>query len=1375
MTDDLIRIRVNDLGEFVRFRSCGRRFKLAINNREAAKNLPFAERLFNALDPVLQEVGRAAEDHWDRSLRDAGFRQLVGQTGASTMTWAEFILALSTIQPGETAYAREIEVSGFEGAFSLSGRIDFILVRWEGDRCILRVVEGKASRKDRTYQRLQLAAYVLVIQQLLISQPLFDIAGNLVDPRSVEGVVVRIDENTNEPQDVLNTPPLQLDTELADCQRLLAEDGILAYLSTVATDDVEFQLDAKCDSCVFSVHCFPECARQRRLELVGISPGHARILRELGVDTLDALAELDPAGEQASAARRTNGFDVDLGQLIALARARRATLPGGEEYPDEYPVQSLPYSGTGQLPSHEINGAALTRVYLQVDYDYTQNRIGALAAHVTASDHQIHTPFESTPDAEGVPRTRPSSRTVERIRTNPGVSPPEYEARDWSDAAGRDVVVPKATPWTGDFTEDARAEEELLEQFFRALIVAIGEVATARHVPLHIYVFSRSEITQLMEACARTNSRLLHSLRELLGCREGLEQLLFSCLQDEVSDRYALGWTSRGLTVVTSLPWFGSRFHWRRRIGQDDVDLDRVFEQDIFDFKTTLAVDEQGQWARGNEGSPRRFEIRARFHDSLPAPYWRAAWGTLPRPDDPTITDEKVKGALRRYLRAAPAGYLEAYLTARTHALRWLEERITFKNRELAKPVVDVEALRQFDLGVDSAGRAAIDFLQLDHHVKRTDWLANGLRPLSGRVYSGRTIPVRNVQAVDDSTMEAELDLDPFGLQPADFAARCDLGVGSYVRITPRSDAPLRGQTVSQLTQIGTTAEILSIDWEGGRLEFGIRPMFQPNGYVMRSSAPEQSWAHAAVDESVSDFVANHVERRLRNAAGSHAMGWFDPTNPLIPPLAAPNGAVAGAVEALLGQWQPPHASGRASLALDQQAAVSDGLTTRVQLLKGPPGTGKTATTAASILVRAAVALPPGGIILVAANTHLAVDTVLNRVREYEPTFRPEAAAAGLDLQALVLGRIDPKEPPLAPVHAVNSGACAAFVRQATHGSGLVIGGTTTGLLKLAHKLGQAAQFRHGFSADILIVDEASMMVFPHFLSLASLVRPDGQILLAGDNRQLAPIIAHDWETEDRPPVQVYQPFRSAYDAIDRIVAEAGLSPNAVGQSSLTFTFRLPQAIRQLIALVYRRDGIHLEGFEPPAYDDTDYVPVGGWADVWNGHELVLVVHDERQSRKHNPVECGIIEALLEANPDPREHTVAVITPHKAQRQLLHEVLDEDHGEVASVIDTVERLQGGERPNIIVSGTRSDPHAIGAAASFILNLNRANVAFSRTQARLIVVCAQSLLDHVPPEIEDYETAMLWKSLRTICSQPLFEVELGGARVRAMVPPSPPLV
>jgi hypothetical protein len=51
-----------------------------------------------------------------------------------------------------------------------------------------------------------------------------------------------------------------------------------------------------------------------------------------------------------------------------------------------------------------------------------------------------------------------------------------------------------------------------------------------------------------------------------------------------------------------------------------------------------------------------------------------------------------------------------------------------------------------------------------------------------------------------------------------------------------------------------------------------------------------------------------------------------------------------------------------------------------------------------------------------------------------------------------------------------------------------------------------------------------------------------------------------------------------------------------------------------------------------------------------------------------------------------------------------------------------------------------------------------------------VVCADTLLDHIPPELEDYESAMLWKSLRNLCSRGVFHSDVQGHAVRVLAPP-----
>jgi superfamily I DNA and/or RNA helicase len=152
------------------------------------------------------------------------------------------------------------------------------------------------------------------------------------------------------------------------------------------------------------------------------------------------------------------------------------------------------------------------------------------------------------------------------------------------------------------------------------------------------------------------------------------------------------------------------------------------------------------------------------------------------------------------------------------------------------------------------------------------------------------------------------------------------------------------------------------------------------------------------------------------------------------------------------------------------------------------------------------------------------------------------------------------------------------------------------------------------------------------------------------------------------------------------------------------------------------------------------------WAE---GARLYLILHDERESRQSNRFEVELIRELLQqAQPALDTGSVAVLTPHRAQRSMLSEQLQGQ--EAVDMVETVERLQGGERPVVIVSGTASEPNAIAKSAEFLLDLNRSNVAFSRCQERLIVVCSRSLLDHIPADLENYQAALLWKSLRARC-------------------------
>jgi len=328
----------------------------------------------------------------------------------------------------------------------------------------------------------------------------------------------------------------------------------------------------------------------------------------------------------------------------------------------------------------------------------------------------------------------------------------------------------------------------------------------------------------------------------------------------------------------------------------------------------------------------------------------------------------------------------------------------------------------------------------------------------------------------------------------------------------------------------------------------------------------------------------------------------------------------------------------------------------------------------------------------------------------------------------------------------------------------LVLCGTVNESLKAAKALGVGTML----FADGLVIDEASMMVFPDFLALSTLVGQGGEMMLAGDHKQLAPITSHDWDRETREQVVRMTPHESAYRAINDLAART--VPGAIGRSALSITYRLTPELTHLISGVYRDEGVGLVSRKEQEAKDLRFDSL---EDLWRNRGVFLVVHDEACSRKSNEFEGQLVRDILASwrveEDKVRPGTVSVITPHRAQRELLKNMLYPDFTYHLKLIDTVERLQGGECETIIVSGTQSDVSAISDNAEFILDLNRTNVIFSRAQERLIVVCSRSLLDSMPADLEDYERSWLWKHLRAVCDTTVLEVPGYEHRVEVRVP------
>jgi hypothetical protein len=238
---DPIHINVTAIGEYIRHRSCDRRFHLTVNfDREVRQALPFFDRLLNTLDPVLSEVGRAREDQWESELRANGFiniTEALPQGERGEVTVADFAARLRTLAPDTIAYGRQLHVKGVLGAFEVVGNIDFVLLRWIDGSPRLSLVECKASRRDRTYHRVQVAVYRMLIRQMIAGDPL-TVGGLRLGPPAIECVVARIDEDSNTNQSIHLLPSLDLASEEADIARLLAADGRLAAVAASPLEEI---------------------------------------------------------------------------------------------------------------------------------------------------------------------------------------------------------------------------------------------------------------------------------------------------------------------------------------------------------------------------------------------------------------------------------------------------------------------------------------------------------------------------------------------------------------------------------------------------------------------------------------------------------------------------------------------------------------------------------------------------------------------------------------------------------------------------------------------------------------------------------------------------------------------------------------------------------------------------------------------------------------------------------------------------------------------------------------------------------------------------------------------------------------------------------
>jgi uncharacterized protein len=372
----------------------------------------------------------------------------------------------------------------------------------------------------------------------------------------------------------------------------------------------------------------------------------------------------------------------------------------------------------------------------------------------------------------------------------------------------------------------------------------------------------------------------------------------------------------------------------------------------------------------------------------------------------------------------------------------------------------------------------------------------------------------------------------------------------------------------------------------------------------------------------------------------------------------------------------------------------------------GPPGTGKTFTTA-KVISRLVSA--HGWRVGVVAQSHAVVENLLGTV-----------VAAGVDPD-----RVGKKKSPDAPWRDVPEKDYPAFI---ANDAGCVIGGT-------AWDFANDTRVPRG-SLDLLVVEEAGQYSLANTIAVAPSAR---NLLLLGDPQQLPQV------SQGTHPEPVNE------SALGWLVENHHILPTDRGYF-LDLSYRMHPAVCAPVSRL---------SYDGQLHSREDVSAARRLEGVTPGVTVLTVDHDGNST--DSPEEADAIVAEIgrllgtpwtdETGKRPLgQKDVLIVTPYNAQVVTLRRRLDAaDLPDVE--VGTVDKFQGRQAAVVFVSMTASSADDVPRGISFLLNRNRLNVAVSRAKYAAVIVRSTLLTEYLPSTPQGLINLGAFLALTASCDTP----------------------
>ncbi|KAG0375559.1 Tripartite DNA replication factor [Mortierella sp. AD032] len=457
----------------------------------------------------------------------------------------------------------------------------------------------------------------------------------------------------------------------------------------------------------------------------------------------------------------------------------------------------------------------------------------------------------------------------------------------------------------------------------------------------------------------------------------------------------------------------------------------------------------------------------------------------------------------------------------------------------------------------------------------------------------------------------------------------------------------------------------------------------------------------------------------------------------------------------------------RYDMTISQEQAFTRVISTRLQIIWGPPGSGKTHFLALTILrfvdILQSLAIKGKGqgpqTIVLTAFTHSAINNLVKRVAELHKSIAPRAGAENV-VQPLVFYRLSNAQAATVDgVQQVDPKDLAKLQRRSVPGQGnggqeniiRIVSGTVWQIRRAAHPETGVDYMRN---VQMLMIDEGSQLLAADSIHAIECLDPDyGRLIVAGDHLQLGPVIAGDYpeselaidptgsimknlmRKEDNTPVSLQ--WEEGGPAMDigpctfqlqdnfRMNKQLGTFMQSIygpkyvvrnPNKSLPYSesvvrgMSLPSELRRILDPSLSAICIELQLTED--LRSTQAVKVRNDIRIAANVEASLVV--------------GIVEAYLVMVGQDTVTTLFVAVPHHVQRLAILDKV-EKAGLVAEYpmalikVDTIEKMQGQEADMVVVCFGMFDEYTLVNELAYLYSVHRWIVALSRARCKTVLV------------------------------------------------------